>query len=173
MIRLGRPFAFAAILLAALAASPGPGATQPLDDQTQLATGSGFSAFDMTEAEVEEVSGMRRLMHVRSAGTFYTDEPDSPFNGTSYDCFGTHLLGPGDASLEGHGYCAGVAANGDLWWIDWTGDLVEGQWMFRGGTGIFDGIEGGGTWENQAALSGEEAVTTWRGAWRLPDPADR
>jgi hypothetical protein len=166
MIRLARPLA---VLALALLVQTFSSRAQPVSDEPQLATASGFSAFDTTETEVESLADSRRLMHVRSAGTFYTEDPGSPFNETSYDCFGTHLLRPDGSSVQGHGYCAGVATTGDLWWIDWTGDLDQGHWRFSGGTGTFEGIEGGGSWRNQAALAGEETVTTWHGAWHLPD----
>ena len=169
MTRLGRPFGVLAVTLAALAAPPSLGRAQPLPyGSYERDRANGFSAVDTSRSEVEALDGGRELLHVESSGLFYTEDPDSPLNESSYRCFGTHLLDAGGASEQGHGYCAGVAKGGDLWWVDWQGDLESGSWRFAGGTGALAGIEGSGRWANEAALSPDETVITWTGSWRLP-----
>lgn len=172
MTRLGRPFAVAAVVLAALAALPSSGRAQPLPYGTyEREWAKGFSAVDTSHDSVETIAGGRELLQIENSGLFYTEDPANPLNESSYRCFGTHLLDAEGASKRGHGYCAGVAKSGDLWWVDWEGDLESGTWDFAGGTGALAGIEGGGRWANEAALSPEDTVITWTGSWQLA--ADR
>ena len=170
----GRLFFAFAVALAGLALPLSPASAQPLAyGESPPATARGFSAFDTTETEVETVDGGRQLMHVKSSGQFYTEDPASPLNETTYRCFGSHLIGTDGNSIQGHGYCAGVAAEGDAWWIEWQGVLNAGTWEFTGGTGTFEGIRGGGRWQNESALAREDSVTTWSGSWRLGERAPR
>jgi len=129
----------------------------------------GFSAYDTTTTDVVPLGGGRSLLHLHSWGLFYTNDPTSPFNQSRYDCFGTHALeSETGKSLMGQGYCVGVGPKGDIWWIDWTGDLEGGSWTFTGGSGKFAHVSGGGTWWSAQGGGPSETVTTWEGNWRIP-----
>lgn len=129
-------------------------------------TGKGFSAYSTTTTDTVPLDSQRSLLHTHNWGLFYTEDPGSLLNQSRYDCFGTHLLNSEGESVDGRGYCTGVAANGDLWWNRWSGTLSGGDWTFVGGTGRFAFISGGGVWSAASGFAPEETITVWEGRWR-------
>lgn len=137
---------------------------QPIGTHDEI--GKGFSAYSTTRTETVPLDSERALLHVHNWGLFYTEDPASLLNQSRYDCFGTHLIDADGESQIGRGYCTAVAANGDLWWNQWTGTLDGGDWIFVDGTGKFAHITGGGTWSTAAGFAPEETITVWEGRWQ-------
>ena len=133
---------------------------------TKQETSRGFSAYSTTKTDTVPLEDGRALLHIHNWGLFFTDNPASLLNQSRYDCFGTHLINSEGESQSGRGYCAGIAANGDLWWNRWTGTLDGGDWTFVGGTGRFAHISGGGQWSTAAGFAQESTVTVWEGRWQ-------
>ena len=92
------------------------------------------------------LSGDRVARRMRFKVNVLTDDASSPFNLASQDCMATYVFAKDGAPLGGHGYCDGISATGDIWWIHvelGTDGMV--RWTHLGGTGALDGFEAGGT----------------------------
>jgi len=137
---------------------------QPVGTHQEI--GKGFSAYSTTTTNTVRLDDEKALLHIHDWGLFYTEDPASLLNQSRYDCFGTHLIDVTGESLDSRGYCAGIAANGDLWWNRWSGTLTGGDWSFTGGTGLFAYISGGGEWSSAAGFAPAETVTVWEGRWQ-------
>ena len=92
------------------------------------------------------LSGDRVANRMRFKITVVTDDPQNPFNLASQDCMATYVFTKEGAPQGGHGYCDGITAAGDIWWISVRMD-TDGvvHWTHLGGTGPLDGYEAGGT----------------------------
>jgi len=159
-----RILAIVTALLGGLVIFAAAASAQPVGTKQEI--GRGFSAYSTTKTDTVPLEGDQALLHTHDWGLFFTDDPASLLNQSRYDCFGTHLINSEGESLGGRGYCAGIAANGDLWWNRWTGTLTGGDWVFVGGTGKFAFISGGGQWSSAAGFALEETVTVWEGRWQ-------
>ena len=65
------------------------------------------------------------------------------------------------------GHCDGVDADGDVWTIWYGGDEDGGDWGYMGGTGKFEGIEGGGTFSAESQWSDGRGINSWEGKYTL------
>ena len=92
------------------------------------------------------LSGDRVANRMRFKITVVTDDPSNPFNLASQDCMATYVFTKDGAPEGGHGYCDGITASGDIWWISVRMD-ADGtvHWTHLGGTGALDGYQAGGT----------------------------
>jgi hypothetical protein len=92
------------------------------------------------------LSGERVANRMRFKVTVVTDDPANPFNLASQDCMATYVFAKDGKPLGGHGYCDGITAAGDIWWISVRMD-AEGtiHWTNIGGTGALDGVTASGT----------------------------
>lgn len=92
------------------------------------------------------LSGDRVANRMHFEVAVVTDDPANPFNLASQDCMATYVFAADGKPLGGHGYCDGITAAGDIWWIsvrmDTDGTL---HWSNLGGTGALDGITASGT----------------------------
>ena len=137
---------------------------QPVE--THHESGRGFSAYSTTTIDTVPLADGHKLMNVHTWGLFYTEDPESRLNESRYDCFGSHPFDAAGENLGGQGYCAGIAKDGDHWWIHWNGTQRGGDWRFSGGTGKFADISGGGEWANAAGFAPQETTTVWQGQWQ-------
>ena len=137
---------------------------QPVETHSE--SGCGFTAYSTTTTDSVPLANGHTLVNFHDWGLFYTDDPASILNESRYDCFGSHPFDAAGVNLGGQGYCAGIAKDGDHWWIHWTGTQKGGDWHFSGGTGKFADIPGGGEWSNAAGFAPQETITVWHGQWQ-------
>ena len=79
-----------------------------------------------------------------------------------------------DGHGEQRGYFRNVRPDGDCNWGSFASHVttvgehttLEGTWQLQGGTGIFQGITGSGTFQGQN-LSPTEVAITWQGDYQL------
>lgn len=89
----------------------------------------------------------RTLVHNTMHSVLIEDEPENPQHLASQDCAGTDLLAEDGTVLQIGGACAAVDADGDLIRISYLNKPTGGVWRYAGGTGKYEGVEGGGTSE--------------------------
>ena len=70
------------------------------------------------------------------------------------------------AALGGNGYCDGITATGDIWWIriELGADGMV-RWTHLGGTGQLDGITASGTTKNLAEFSDGKVIARFEGTY--------
>jgi hypothetical protein len=129
-------------------------------------TGSGTVTY--IPASMENVERPDGTIFQRShlKGVVVATDAAVPFHLSNQDCVGGNIIGADGALLDGHGYCDGVDADGDVWWIWWHNSVDENVWGFMGGTGKYEGIEGGGTTQVQSQSADGRMVITWEGTWQ-------
>ena len=119
--------------------------------------GMSFLAMASFSATAEDVD-LTGCLHVvtdvivhtpqRMVGTLTTtaslrsNTPNSMFDSNAYKCSGYFSILDGKYYEEG--YCEGVNPKGDRWLIFVYGDGQKGTWSMTSGTGVFDGVKGGG-----------------------------
>lgn len=119
----------------------------------------------VTESSTKLADG-RTVVRFHNRGVVLASDPGSALHGSAQDCSGTLLIGQDGKPASGSGYCDGVDAAGDVWWLWWT-DTSGGasKWGFLGGTGKFQGIEGGGTTQTIVMTDDGRQTIRWQGTW--------
>lgn len=110
------------------------------------------------------LSGDRVARRMRFKVTVLTDDPSNPFNLASQDCMATYVFAKDGAPLGGHGYCDGITAGGDIWWIRVElGTDGSIKWTHLGGTGALDGYQAVGTTKMLAEFEDGKIIARFEG----------
>jgi hypothetical protein len=141
------------------------GATRELGAQ-QTVTGNGFSVFGPAVTETIELPGGATVQRTANRGFIVTPDPDNPLNGANHKCTSTILVAA-DGSVSSAGYCDGIDSDGDVYWLWARGNQDGGTWAFIGGTGRFEGIDGGGTYSVGDGWPDGSIINTWEGTWTM------
>jgi len=132
--------------------------------QEETATAGYVSGFQKVVDEIPLPEGrMIRRMELELAVT--ADDPESPWNLGSQDCFATYTFAA-DGSLEGgRGFCDFVSPEGDLWFLALEAHGTDPvRWHGVGeGTGKLAGLEHWGTTTNLAMWSDGRVISRWEG----------
>ena len=99
-------------------------------------------------------------------GTAIADDPNTPLSLTSQDCMFTTVTAA-DGTFKSGGFCDGVDKDGDVYWAVGKADENGGQWHYLGGTGKFEGLEGGGTYQLALEFPDGKVMATWEGTGTL------
>ncbi len=129
---------------------------------------SGDFAFMTTASEEMPLSDGQVLMRVVQSGMVFADDPASPLDRTATTCTGSTVMDATGRATVVSGHCDGVDADGDVWTIWYGGDEDGGDWGYMGGTGKFEGIEGGGTFSAESQWSDGRGINSWEGKYTLP-----
>jgi hypothetical protein len=129
---------------------------------------SGDFAFMTTASEEMPLSDGQVLMRVVQSGMVFADDPASPIDRTATTCTGSTVMDATGRATVVSGHCDGVDADGDVWTIWYGGDEDGGDWGYMGGTGKFEGIEGGGTFSAESQWSDGRGINSWEGKYTLP-----
>ena len=130
-------------------------------------TGSGHNATQNISTETKTLPDGRLMMRIHDAIVIMGNNPGNPFHLSSLDCFSTYIATADGTAGQGAGHCHGLDPDGDAWWIGFSGDFSGGTWNLITGTGKFDGIAGGGTYQVAAQLEGGRSLSTWEGSWEM------
>ncbi len=128
---------------------------------------SGDFAFMTTASEEMPLSDGQVLMRVVQSGMVFADDPASPIDRTATTCTGSTVMDATGRATVVSGHCDGVDADGDVWTIWYGGDEDGGDWGYMGGTGKFEGIEGGGTFSAESQWSDGRGINSWEGTYTL------
>ena len=128
---------------------------------------SGDFAFMTTASEEMPLSDGQVLMRVVQSGMVFADDPASPLDRTATTCTGSTVMDATGRATVVSGHCDGVDADGDVWTIWYGGDEDGGDWGYMGGTGKFEGIEGGGTFSAESQWSDGRGINSWEGTYTL------
>jgi hypothetical protein len=107
------------------------------------------------------------MQHIQASGINMAENGDSPLNGCSITCEGVNIADADGDDQAGAGSCHLVNANGDValaWWKR-TSD-AGGVWGLMGGTGVFEGITGKGTYASRAPLPNGSWINEWDISWK-------
>lgn len=101
---------------------------------------------------------------IRISVTVVTDDTDNPLHLASQDCFVTYIFTPQDEPVTGRGFCDGISAAGDLWWISLE-LLPDGtiKWENLGGVGRFEKLVASGTTSILAEFDDGKAIARFEG----------
>jgi hypothetical protein len=147
----------AAVLL--LAVAPGSPAQERSD--------SGDFAFMTTSSEEMALGDGNVLMRVVQSGMVFADDSSSPLNRSATTCSGSMVMDASARATVVSGHCDMVDTDGDVWTIWYAGDQQGGDWGYMGGTGKFEGIEGGGTFSAESQWSDGRGINSWEGTYTL------
>jgi hypothetical protein len=127
---------------------------------------SGHVAGTQKETASIPLSGDRVAKRMRFKVNVMTDDAANPFNLASQECMATYVFSKDGAPLGGNGYCDGITATGDIWWIriELGADGMV-RWTHLGGTGQLDGITASGTTKNLAEFSDGKVIARFEGTY--------
>lgn len=129
-------------------------------------TGGGTVTYTMTWSEAVRLPE-GAVQRYRLSGVILADDVANPFHLSTQDCNGTTALGgSGKPSIVG-GYCDAIDAQGDVWWISWSGSGQESRWTILGGTGKYEGMTGSGTAKWLTQKPDGRGIVRWDGTWRM------
>ena len=128
---------------------------------------SGDFAFMTTASEEMPLSDGQVLMRVVQSGMVFADDSSSPIDRTATTCTGSTVMDATGRATVVSGHCDGVDADGDVWTAWYGGDEDGGDWGYMGGTGKFEGIEGGGTFSAESQWSDGRGINSWEGTYTL------
>lgn len=100
-------------------------------------------------------------------GTAINDDPGTPLSLASQDCMFTTVTAADGKSFSSGGYCDGVDKDGDVYWAYGHADENGGKWWYLGGTGKFEGLEGGGNYQLALEWPDGKVMATWDGTASL------
>ena len=139
------------------------GVTPQLQAQQKL-MGKGYVTYTPVSSETIELADGSMLMRNTNTGMIVGQSQKNPFDQSAQTCSGSYLVAA-DGSTRAAGYCEGMDAAGDVWWIWWSGTAEGGNWGILGGTGKFKGLEGGGTYSPQPPYPDGKFINNWEGSW--------
>ena len=100
-------------------------------------------------------------------GTAIADDPNTPLSLASQDCMFTTVTAADGKTFSSGGFCDGVDKDGDVYWAIGKADQNGGEWHYLGGTGKFEGLEGGGTYQLALEWPDGKVLATWEGTGTL------
>ena len=100
--------------------------------------------------------------------TVVTDDPKNPINLGSQDCFATYVFTKEGQPLSGKGFCDGITAGGDLWWIalELQPDGTT-RWTNLGGIGKLAKLTGSGTTRTLAQFDDGKTIARFEGTYSM------
>lgn len=135
--------------------------------QSPQRTGSGTATYVPATLETIDLPDGSKLQRSHLKGVVIAADATVPFHMSPQDCVGSNRISATGQVLGGSGYCDGMDRDGHVWWIWWKNAPSGNTWGFMGGTGKYDGIEGGGTTEPQYQGADGRLVINWTGRWRM------
>ena len=142
--------------------------------------GSGHVTTEPTEVlESVDLGDGRLIRRGRHTQSTTAADPTHPFHGTSSTCFVSQLRVEAETSLISSAapdgrriaafakFCERIDADGDVSWVWTSGDGNEGRWGAIHGTGKFEGMEGGGTWQVLSAYPTGRVISRWQGTLQM------
>jgi hypothetical protein len=112
--------------------------------------------------------GMTLGQHPLRGGVL-PDDPANPMHMAAHDCIGGSIFNPAGEEDKGAGYCDAIDADGDVAFIAYFNHGDDRSWVFLGGSGTFDGIEGGGTTAVVGGTPDGRVVIRGDGVWTMKD----
>lgn len=123
----------------------------------------GASTWIPVSVDVMTLDDGRTVTRQVLKGTAINNDPDTPLSNASQDCMFTTVTTADGSSFSSGGSCDGVDADGDVYWAIGTATEKGGTWKYIGGTGKFEGLEGGGTYQLALEWPDGKVMATWDG----------
>jgi hypothetical protein len=140
---------------------------QPTDGIAQAMEGGGYVVYVPSHDQATELPDGRLRTSNALKGVVIADDAENPFHLMSQDCAGTGLATADGMPIRTAGYCAGRDDDGNMWWLSYWNDAEGGTWTILGGTGTFEGMEGGGTTRVEALDPDGRFTIRWQGSWTM------
>jgi hypothetical protein len=138
------------------------------DSFAQQIEDGGLLAFTPKSSESFEVANGNTITRSGLAVVVFSDDPDSPFHMASQDCAMTSVTSKDGNVLSSKGYCDGVDAEGDVWYLHLdTNSDGNAVWTIVSGTGKFSNASGGGVTTNGPAWGDGKSVGMWKGSYSM------
>lgn len=131
-------------------------------------TGGGTCTFSPPiVSESVELPDGRTLERVVNRGICVGDDAQNPFDRTSQYCSGSQIVGTDGTVVSIGNICESIDADGDVARRLDQGAPTAGRWGTFGGSGKFEDLSGGGTWELETVLPDGSAVYRWQGTVKM------
>ena len=130
-------------------------------------SGSGQNMFAPKIVESFQLPNGMMANRTLLKGFMTSDDPASPLALASMTCSGVTIVDKEGSQLSGAGTCDSVDKDGDVAFYWWRSKESSGKWGFLGGTGKWDGVEGGGTYESAYAWADGRFGNNWKGTWTM------
>ena len=102
-----------------------------------------------------------------SSGFILADDPNNPLHRTNQNCSGTGIASSDGRNYSGSGYCDMIDASGSVAWIWYRGNETGGTWGFIDGSGRFDGVTAGGTYNIVLGWEDGKQINNWEGTYEI------
>ena len=124
----------------------------------------GKSTWSTVSEESMTLADGRTVTRQVLRGTAINDDPNTPLSHASQDCMFTTTTSADGKSFQSGGSCDGIDADGDVYWAYGNADENGGKWYYQGGTGKFEGLTGGGTYQLSLQWPDGKVMATWDGS---------
>jgi len=123
----------------------------------------GQSTWSPVSASTVTLEDGRTVTRQILSGTALNHDPNTPLSFASQDCMFTTVTAADGKSFSSGGYCDGIDKDGDVYWAIGNANENGGKWYYLGGTGKFEGLEGGGTYQMALEWPDGKVMATWDG----------
>jgi hypothetical protein len=136
--------------------------------QAQERSDSGDFSFVTASSEEMPLGDGQALTRVIQSGMVFADDPASLLDRSATTCSGSMVMDASGRATVVSGHCDAVDGDGDVWTLWYSGNQDGGDWGYMGGTGKFEGIEGGGTFSAEVQWGDGRGINSWEGTYTLP-----
>lgn len=123
----------------------------------------GTNFLETTSQTVTELGNGLTATQQAQTGPASAASDSGIFAGATFYCVATIIANSEGEVSSNRGHCMTTHANGELTWLWFNGsNALDGNWGFLDGTGVYEGIEGTGTFANDVDGNG-----TYEGNWEI------
>lgn len=130
---------------------------------------TGTGSYVQIASEATELANGNIAVHTISKGVLVCDDENDPIHLTTQDVAGTMIYDAEGNLIKGMGYADGITLAGDVFTISWVTNETGNTWEYIEGTGIFEGIQGGGLSVNLVLHPDMQQVIRFEGKVVLKD----
>lgn len=141
----------------------------PVFGQAKEYTTKGTGSYVQISSEPTQLANGTVAVHTISKGILVCDDENDPIHLATQDVAGTMVYDEDGNLIKGMGYADGITRDGDVFTITWVTNEKGNDWKYIDGTGIFEGVKGGGTTENLVIHPDMQQVIRFEGTVILKD----
>ena len=141
----------------------------PVIGQAREYTTNGTGSYVQISSEKTQLANGTVAVHTISKGILVCDDENDPIHLATQDVAGTMVYDEDGNLIKGMGYADGITREGDVFTITWVTNEKGNDWEYIDGTGIFDGVKGGGTTVNLVIHPDMQQVIRFEGTVILKD----
>ena len=141
----------------------------PAISQAKEYTTSGTGTYVQMASEPTQLANGTVAIHTMSKGVLICDDENDPIHLATQDVAATMIYDVNGNLIKGMGYADGITRDGDVFTISWVTNEKGNTWEYIEGTGLFEGVKGGGTTVNLVIHPDMRQVIRFEGTVILKD----